>query len=285
MRLLRARPRRLSWTAAVLLPALVAPLSAVSDDPQDIAAGRIYLVVVAMVAFLGGLGPALLATALSFLALGWLFAAPGESIFDMDELGSLALFLVAALAISNLLERRNAAQREAAKARGRAERLQRVTAALVEASTTQEVVAALLDQGIAASGAERGVVAVASDDGAELEVAAWRNYPESMVADFARFPVEAELPLADVVRTARPLYFGSRRERDGGPAAPGQRPADRRLRTELRRRPRIFRRGQEHARHDRPSVRSGTRASPAARAGARGPARARTADRDPRGRR
>ena len=215
MRLLRARPRRLSWTAAVLLPALVAPLSAVSDDPQDIAAGRIYLVVVAMVAFLGGLGPALLATALSFLALGWLFAAPGETIFDMDELGSLALFLVAALAISNLLERRNAAQREAAKARGRAERLQRVTAALVEASTTQEVVAALLDQGIAASGAERGVVAVASDDGAELEVAAWRNYPESMVADFARFPVEAELPLADVVRTARPLYFGSRRERDG----------------------------------------------------------------------
>jgi PAS domain S-box-containing protein len=213
-RLLRARPRALSWAAAVLLPLLIVPLAIVRDDPQELSAGRIYLVVVAVVAFLGGLGPALLATALSFTALAWLFAPPGEGFADTNSLGSLALFLVAALVISNLLERRNAAQREAAEAGQRAERLQRVTAALVEANTTQEVVDVILDHGIAASGAVRGAVALATEDNLELEVAAWRNYPASMVAGFGRFRLDAQLPLADAVRSRTPFYFASRGERD-----------------------------------------------------------------------
>ena len=102
-----------------MLPALIAPLAIVRDDPQEVSAGRIYLVVVAIVAFLGGLWPALAATAVSFTALAWLFAPPGEGFADTNQLGSLALFLVAALVISNLLDRRNAAQREAADARQR----------------------------------------------------------------------------------------------------------------------------------------------------------------------
>ena len=214
VRLLRERPRSLSWTAAVLLPTLIAPLAIVRDDPQEVSAGRIYLVVVAVVAFLGGLGPALLATALSFTALAWLFAPPGEGFADTNQLGSLVLFLIAALVISQLLERRNLAQRDAAEARARAERLQGVTAALVEAGSVGEVVDALVDQGMAASGAERGAVALATVDGLELELAAWRNYPNSMVTDFRRFRVDADLPLAEAARTGRPLFFGSRRERD-----------------------------------------------------------------------
>jgi PAS domain S-box-containing protein len=214
VRLLRERPRSLSWTAAVLLPALIAPLAIVRDDPQEVSAGRIYLVVVAVVAFLGGLGPALLATALSFTALAWLFAPPGEGVADTNQLGSLVLFLVAALVISQLLERRNLAQRDAAEARARAERLQGVTAALVEADSVGEVVDALVDQGMAASGAERGAVALPTADGLDLELAASRNYPDSMVTDFGRFPVDADLPLAEAARTGRPLFFGSRRERD-----------------------------------------------------------------------
>ena len=41
VRLLRERPRGLSWTAAVVLPALIAPLAIVRDDPQEVSAGRI----------------------------------------------------------------------------------------------------------------------------------------------------------------------------------------------------------------------------------------------------
>jgi K+-sensing histidine kinase KdpD len=140
VRVLRVRRRSLQWAAAVVLPALVAPLGIVRDDPQDVSAGRIYLVVVALVAFLGGLGPALLATALSFAALAWFFAPPGEGVADTNQLGSLVLFLVAALVISHLLERRNAAQREAAEARERAERLLEAEAQASRELTLQKAI-------------------------------------------------------------------------------------------------------------------------------------------------
>jgi signal transduction histidine kinase len=214
VRVLRERPGSLNWAIAVVLPAAVAPLALVLDDPQEVSAGRIYLLVVAVVAFLGGLGPALLATALSFTALAWLFAPPDESVADPNQLGALALFVIAALVISDLLERRTTAERDAAEARRRAERLQRVTAALVEADATEQIVDVILDEGIAASGAIRGVVALMLDDRSELEIVGWRNYPDSMVADFGRFSLEAELPMAEVVRTGVPLFFASRRERD-----------------------------------------------------------------------
>ena len=198
--------------AAVALPALVAPLAIIRDDPQEISAGRIYLVVVAVVAYLGGLGPALLATALSFTALAWLFAPPGEGFADQNQLGSLVLFLIAALVISNLLDRRNAAQQEAADARQRAERLQGVTAALAETTTTQEVVDVMLEQGISASGATWGAIALVK--GEALEIAASRNYPEPMRAALSQSGLDAELPLARVARSGQPLYFRSRSDRD-----------------------------------------------------------------------
>jgi K+-sensing histidine kinase KdpD len=212
--LLRERPRALNWAAAVVLPAAVAPLAIVLDDPQEVSAGRIYLLVVAVVAFLGGVGPALVSTALSFAVLAWLFAPPDESVAAPNQLGSLALFVIAALVISDLLERRNAAERDAAEARRRGERLQRVTSALVEADTARQIVDVMLDEGMSASGAARGLVALVTDDGSELEIVASRNYPDSIIADFARFPLDESLPLAEVTRTGTPLYFGSRRERD-----------------------------------------------------------------------
>jgi K+-sensing histidine kinase KdpD len=211
MRLLREQRVLLGWAAAVLLPGAVALTAVVSENPHELAATRVYLVVVAFVAFLGGLGPALLATGLAFAAILWLFSPAGEPI--ASQLGSLALLLVAALVISDLLSRRNAAQRAAAEAGRRAERLQQVTAALVEASTTRDVLDVMLDQGIVASGAARGAVAMVTEDGHELEVAAWHNYPGAMPAELDRFSISSDAPLAEAVRTRRPLYLGSREER------------------------------------------------------------------------
>ena len=212
-RLLRERPPSwVGWTAAVILPGSGALVALVRENPHELSAGRAYLVVVAVVAFLGGLGPALLATGIAFAALAWLFAPPGQTV--TDQLGSLVLFLVAALIISDLLARRNAAQREASEAGKRAERLQRVTAALVEASTTRDVIDVMLDQGIAASGAARGAVALVTEGGDELEVKAWHNYPGKMPALLDRFSVDSDAPLAEAVRTREPLYFGTLRERE-----------------------------------------------------------------------
>ena len=142
---LHAQPPWLGWAVGAILPVLVAPIAIVRDDPHELSAGRVYLLVVAVVAFFGGLGPALLATALSFAALAWLFAPPGQDV--TDQLGALALFLVAAVVISDLMARRKAAERDAAEARQRAERLQQVTAALVQAHTTKAVLDVIVRAG------------------------------------------------------------------------------------------------------------------------------------------
>jgi K+-sensing histidine kinase KdpD len=216
MRVLRTRSTPLAYAAAVILPALVVPLAIFPEHPRQLAAGRLYVLVVAIVAFLGGLRPALLATGLSFAGLMYYFT-PGSRSFLItkpEDLGSLAVFLVTALVISELFSRREAAQREAAAARVHAERLQQVTAALMEAHTTQDVLDVVLAQGIAATNAARGAIALVARDGETLEVTAWHNHPATMKADFGRVPLDAALPHTDVVRTGDPLFLTSRAERD-----------------------------------------------------------------------
>ena len=216
LRILRSRPSPLAYAAAVLLPLLVLPLGVFAEHPHEVAGGRLYILVVAVVAFLGGLGPALVATVISFAGLTYYFT-PGMHSFritNLDDLGSLAVFLVTALVISELLFRGETGHREAAAARERAERLQEVTAALVEAQTTQDVLDVMLEQGVAASKASRGAVALVCADGETLEVKAWHNYPPSLVHDFSRVPLTADTPHAEVARTSAPLFLGSRAERD-----------------------------------------------------------------------
>ncbi len=216
LRALRSRPSPLAYAAAVALPLLVLPFGIFADHPHEVAAGRLYILVVAVVAFLGGLGPALLATVISFAGLTYYFT-PGMHSFritNLDDLGSLAVFVVTALVISELLFRGETGHREAAAARERAERLQEVTAALVEANTKQDVLDVMLEQGVAASKASRGAVALVDADGETLEIKAWHNYPSSLVRDFKRVPLTADTPHAEAARTGTPLFLSSRAERD-----------------------------------------------------------------------
>ena len=163
-RYIRSRPTPLAYAAAVVLPLLVLPLGIVPEHPHALAATRAYILVVAVTAFLGGLGPALVATVISFAGLTYYFT-PGTHSFritSLEDLGSLAVFLVTALVISELFSRREAAQREAAAAHERTERLQQVTAGLVEAHSTQDVLDVMLEQGVAASKARSRSQAVKS---------------------------------------------------------------------------------------------------------------------------
>jgi PAS domain S-box-containing protein len=216
LRVLRTRSRPLAYAAGIVLPLLVLLLGIFPEHSHAVAAGRLYILVVAVAAFLGGLGPALVATVISFAGLTYYFA-PGMHSFrisEPEELGSLAVFLVTALVISELFSRREAAQRDAAAARERTERLQQVTAALVEANTRQDVLDVMLAQGVAATNALRGAVSLVGSDRETLEVKAWHNYPESVVRDFGRVQLTAETPHAEVARTGEPLFIGSRAERD-----------------------------------------------------------------------
>jgi len=110
----------------------------------------------------------------------------------------------AAVAIDNArlyaaeLRARQAAQR----ATERIARLQRVTAALAEALTPDEIAAAVVDQGLAALGADAGSLALVTA-GDELEVVRAEGYPAAVLDVWRRFPITAAVPLAEAVLTRR----------------------------------------------------------------------------------
>src|SRR5207244_2878682 len=100
------------------------------------------------------------------------------------------------------------------EARARTERLQAVTAALARALTAAEVYDVLLREGLVAAGAAAAVVGTASADGRSIELQAHAGYPEGRLDAWQRFPLDAELPLSDAVRTLEPRFCETIEERD-----------------------------------------------------------------------
>ncbi|HEX3266669.1 MAG TPA: ATP-binding protein [Gaiellaceae bacterium] len=96
----------------------------------------------------------------------------------------------------------------------RALRLQRVAELLAEAVTPQEVLDAIVTEGVRAAEARAGAIGVLSPDGESIELLAQQGYPGPIMEDWGRFPVSAGLPMSHVVRTGEPLFVSTRRERD-----------------------------------------------------------------------
>ncbi|HYW11614.1 MAG TPA: PAS domain-containing protein, partial [Longimicrobium sp.] len=108
-------------------------------------------------------------------------------------LGQLSLVL-------DVSERVRAEQR-AEHAAGRTRRLQAITEALSEALTPAQVANVVMDQGIDALEAEAGVLVLVTPDGGHLEVLAARGYAPARVEAWRRFPLGADVPLAQTART------------------------------------------------------------------------------------
>jgi signal transduction histidine kinase len=87
----------------------------------------------------------------------------------------------------------------------RATRLLRVTTALSDATSVQDVVAVVMDKGLSVIQASGGVLVRNADDG-RLEVLGSRGFSPSVVARAAR---DSEGPLAEAIRTAQPIWFES----------------------------------------------------------------------------
>ena len=93
-------------------------------------------------------------------------------------------------------------------------RLQLVADALVSARTPQEVLDAVLVEGVRAAEARGGLIATLSDDGEWLEVIAMRGYETRYIEPFLRFPVAGHYPLSEAVRTGEGVFLRSEAERD-----------------------------------------------------------------------
>jgi len=103
---------------------------------------------------------------------------------------------------------------QAHDAADRARRLQRVAELLAEAVTPQEVLDAILTDGVRAAEAHAGAIGVLSGDGERVELLAQRGYDPEMMSSWATFPVDAQLPMSEVVRTGEPVFISSLAERN-----------------------------------------------------------------------
>jgi PAS domain S-box-containing protein len=93
-------------------------------------------------------------------------------------------------------------------------RLQRAADALISARTPEEVLDAVLTEGVRAAEARSGLIATLSDDGEWLDVVASRGYDSRYIEPFRRFPLTGDFPLAEAVRTGEGIFLRSESERD-----------------------------------------------------------------------
>jgi PAS domain S-box-containing protein len=133
-----------------------------------------------------------------------------EDLALAEELGYRA-----SIAIDNALlyhaseAARKAAQQAKAvaeKAADRTARLQAVTAALSKSLTPSQVAEVIAEQGVMALGATSALIALLTEDGTELEVVRALDIDQALSDAWHRFSINASVPLAQAVRTGKPLW-------------------------------------------------------------------------------
>ena len=103
---------------------------------------------------------------------------------------------------------------ESSEAADRARRLQRVAELLAEAVTPEQVLDAILTEGVRAAEARAGSIGVVSEDGERIELLAQIGYPPEVMANWQEFRLDAATPMSDVIRSGKPLFISSVRERN-----------------------------------------------------------------------
>lgn len=100
-----------------------------------------------------------------------------------------------------------AARRAAERASRRTTRLQAVTEALAEAITPAQVADVVVREGIEALGASAGILAILGEDETDLTLVCAVGYPEALVAEWRRIPLDTRNPFTDTVRTGEPIFL------------------------------------------------------------------------------
>jgi PAS domain S-box-containing protein len=103
---------------------------------------------------------------------------------------------------------------ESIEAADRARRLQRVAELLAEAVTPEQVLDAILTEGVRAAEARAGSIGVLSEDGERIEMLAQIGYRPEVMANWQAFRLDAATPMSDVIRTGEPLFISSVAERN-----------------------------------------------------------------------
>lgn len=113
---------------------------------------------------------------------------------------------------ARLLEAERAARLDAEAAAARLASLSRVATSLLGAVSVDEVAEVLVGTALAEVGAHSGSLCLGYGD--ELEIVNAAGYPPGVIEHWRRFPLDADLPASEVVRSGRAVFICSREERD-----------------------------------------------------------------------
>jgi PAS domain S-box-containing protein len=217
------RPAAREIAAALVAVAgpVAVSLLALGNTHQAVPA-LLYVLVVIAAAALGGRGPGLVAAAVSAVPFYYFFITPYDTwSVKWDGVLAFAVFLFTAVVGGEMLARelgaRTRAEEEAStssKALDTALRLQLVADTLVSSRTPQEVLDAVLVEGVRAADARAGLIAMLSEDGEWLEVIAMRGYDSRYIDPFRRFPLAGNYPMSEAVRTGEGVFIRSEAERN-----------------------------------------------------------------------
>jgi K+-sensing histidine kinase KdpD len=154
-------------------------IGSLTDRPGGALMASLILVIVVTV--IGGEWIGYAVVVASLFASAFYLARPLHS-FTVDTVGVRILFvgfLVTGLAIAALVARLALTSEGAERARRRTDRLQQLTASLSRARTAAAVYEVVLMDGREALGANAGLVATPSDDGASIELSATLGFTEA----------------------------------------------------------------------------------------------------------
>jgi PAS domain S-box-containing protein len=101
---------------------------------------------------------------------------------------------------------------ERRRAEERNERLQRVTDSLSQAITPERASEVLLAEAVPALGADAGTVAFLDDDRQVLRLGASSGYTHEAMEEWEEFPLDANLPMSEAIRTREPVWCRSLEE-------------------------------------------------------------------------
>ncbi|MGN6561571.1 MAG: GAF domain-containing protein, partial [Thermomicrobiales bacterium] len=158
-----------------------------------------------------------------FGAITFVAAESGYRYDEHDLAQAEDLARRAAIAVENarLFANEQAARQAAEAAISRVARLQNVTAALAQALTPAEVAQTIATQGIAALGAQAGVIMQLTPDGTELDLLHSSGFPAELIEPWRRFSLLAPAPIAEAARTGRSVLLQTPQDHaDRYPQAP-----------------------------------------------------------------
>jgi len=134
-----------------------------------------------------------------------------DDLLVAEEIGRRASLAVEnARLVAEAKRARDAAERSAS----RTTRLQALSAALASALTPSDVGVAAVREGIAAIGADAGVLVLLDATGTTLEVVEARGYDALNVERWRRFPLDTTVPIADAVRSSDLVVLETPAERE-----------------------------------------------------------------------